>query len=449
MVFVVCLLRFSGALRRKYDTYGQLLYLSYNFVSMIVTELYAPDGRRLAGGLSRSDSSISTAPRSALSLGALIDHPVDAVAILEEGLAGAFDRSLETLWQEAPPGESTFIVLVPRREAPRIDPYYGDPVSSFLCSPAVFAAFLALRRECSSENICFTVLHAIANGEIAVDRLLVRQLPDTTHRARREHVTPKALIMPHRGDPGYLRTALNYLSRIAGNSLKVRVGLDVEDASPYGDLAKEFPAMEFFHASPSPVGPYVIRQELAERSTEPLLSLQDSDDLSCYDRFTALSEALDETGCDMAGSQELCLDEIRSVIHPVWYPTDPSDGLAIRANHALLHATMMTRRQAFFESGGLSTHHVFANDTQFILRAFFSMKIRNVDEMLYIRRRHATSLTNAPDTNFANPLRLTLDREWSRDFEAIKRGEMKLENSSLRPMRRERPYRLERLARPR
>jgi hypothetical protein len=310
----------------------------------------------------------------------------------------------------------------------------------------VFAAFLALRRECSPQDICYTLLLAIANGEIAVDRLLVRQLPDPNRKATRERVTPKALIMPHRGVPAYLRTALNYLNRTAGDSLKVRVGLDVEDASPYAGFAREFPKVEFFHASPAPVGPYVIRQELAERSPELLLSLQDSDDLSCYDRFAALSEALDETGCGMAGSQELCLDEIRSVVHPVWYPTDPSAGLAIRANHALLHATMMTRRHAFFESGGLSTHHVFANDTQFVLRAFFSMKIRNVDEILYVRRRHPKSLTNSPDTNFANPLRLALDREWSWDFEAIKRGELKLENSSLRPMRRERPFRLEPLA---
>ena len=106
---------------------------------------------------------------------------------------------------------------------------------------------------------------------------------------------------------------------------------------------------------------------------------------------------------------------------------------------------MMASRRAFFESGGLSTHHVFANDTQFMLRAFFTMKIRNVDEFLYIRRRHPKSLTNSPDTDFDNPLRRTLDAEWSWDFEAIKRGEIKLENSSLRPMRRAQPYRLRRL----
>jgi hypothetical protein len=413
---------------------------------MLLTEMYAPDGRRLAAGLCRSDSEIATAPCVALPLHALIERPVDALVVLEESLAGAFDKSLDTLWQEVPPGESTFIVLVPRRDAPRIDPYYGNPVSSFLCSPGVFGEFLALRRDCSPQDLCFALLHAIANGEIAVDRLLVRQLPETRRKAPPRTVSPKALIMPHRGDPQYLRTALQYLLRTAGDSLTVRVGLDVEDISPYGDLAGEYPAVEFFRVSPAPVGPYVIRQELAERSAEPLLSLQDSDDLSCHDRFTALSEALDETGCDLAGSQELCLDEMRSLVNPVWYPTDPSAGLAICANHALLHATLMTRRDAFFEAGGLSTNQVFANDTQFILRAFFSMKIRNVDEFLYIRRRHSKSLTNAPETDHENPIRHKLDAEWSGDFEAIKSGVMRLGDSSLRTIRREQPYRFERLS---
>jgi hypothetical protein len=114
-------------------------------------------------------------------------------------------------------------------------------------------------------------------------------------------------------------------------------------------------------------------------------------------------------------------------------------------NHALLHGTLMARRNAFFECGGLSTHLPIANDTQFLLRAYFSMKVRNVDEFLYIRRRHPASLTNAPETVYDNPLRRRLNALWTADFEAIKRGEMKLEESSLWPVRRSEPYRLETL----
>jgi hypothetical protein len=63
-----------------------------------------------------------------------------------------------------------------------------------------------------------------------------------------------------------------------------------------------------------------------------------------------------------------------------------------------------------------------------------------VDEFLYIRRRHATSLTNAPETVYDNPLRRRLSKEWTGDFRAIVRGELKLEDSSLRPVRRAEPF---------
>jgi hypothetical protein len=107
----------------------------------------------------------------------------------------------------------------------------------------------------------------------------------------------------------------------------------------------------------------------------------------------------------------------------------------------------MTRRSAFFHTGGLSTDLIIANDTQFLLRAFFHATVRNVDELLYIRRRHAVSLTNSPETVVDNPLRRRLNYEWTRDFDAIKRGELKLENSLLRPMRRADDWQVEPLHR--
>jgi hypothetical protein len=184
---------------------------------------------------------------------------------------------------------------------------------------------------------------------------------------------------------------------------------------------------------------------LAENSAEPLLTLQDSDDLSCYDRFVMQSNALAETGCDIVGSHELCLDEMRGVVQPVRFPLDSSAALALCANHALLHGTLMTYRSVFFDLGGLSTDLIIANDTQFLLRAHFNSSIRNVDEFLYIRRRHAASLTNAPETIFDNPLRRRLSSVWTHDFDAIKRGELKIEDSSLRPVRRLEPWRAERI----
>jgi hypothetical protein len=414
---------------------------------MFAIKLNASDGRSwIAACLSRSHPSLGAARRSSSSLEPLAGHSADAVLFLDNTLRKAFHASKGSLWRDMPDGKSTFIVLVPRRAAPETDPYFGEPSSSFLCSPDILQRYVALNIDCWPQTILFALLRAIFDGLIHVDRLLVRQIPVREQRMPAGETTPKALLMPHRGDPKHLTTALDFLSRMEGNSLSINVGLDVDHADDYRGFVNERTHVNFFHANPAPVGPYVIRQDLAERSTEPLLCLQDSDDISCHDRLTVLSHALTENGCGIAGSHELCFDEMRAMVYPVWYPIDSSASLKMVHNHALLHATMMARRSAFFECGGLSTHLVIANDTQFMLRAFFTTTIRNADAFLYIRRRHAVSLTNAPETVHDNPLRRALNAEWTADFAAIKRGELKVEDSSLRPMRRTAPYRLERLS---
>lgn len=413
---------------------------------MLLTELPAPaETPMLAAGLVRGDTaSIRTAPRGVYSLRDLAGNS-DAVVVFDERLTGDIDDSIGALWAEIPSGETAFIPLVPRVAAPEIDSSYGRPISSFLCSSPVFARFLDPGIVYWAKSLCFEVLRAIADGAPEVDRLLVRQIPYLERRVYGRETAGKALVLPHRGDPAFLRAALEYIGKAAGGPPAVRVGLDVGDRVEYGAFLEEYPGVEFFDFSPAPVGPYVIRQELAERSPEPILTLQDSDDLSCYDRFAVLGDALAQTGCGIVGSQELCLDEMRGLVQPVRFPLDCSAALALRANHALLHATLMTQRSAFFNAGGLSTHLIIASDTQFLLRAFSYTSIRNVDEFLYIRRRHAVSLTNSPETVVDNPLRRRLNFEWTRDFDAIKRGELKIENSSLRPFRRIGDWKVERL----
>jgi hypothetical protein len=413
---------------------------------MLLTELPASgEIPMLAAGIVRGGTvGLRTGRRGSCPLKELTANS-EVVVVFDERIAGDIDDSIAALWAEIPSGKTAFIPLVPRTAAPQIDSSYCDPILSFLCSSDVLARFLDSGAGYSARSLCFAVLREIADGALEVDRLLVRQIPFLQRQIYGRDSLAKALIIPHRGDPAFLRSTLKYIGRSAGSPPTARVGLDVGDSAKYGAFAEENPGVEFFDFSPAPVGPYVIRQELAERSPEPLLTLQDSDDLSCYDRFAALGDALAQTGCGIVGSHELCLDEIRWLVQPVRFPLDCSAALAIRANHALLHATLMTHRSAFFNAGGLSTHLIIANDTQFLLRAFFNTGIRNVDEFLYIRRRHPESLTNSPETVVDNPLRRRLNWEWTRDFEAIRRGELKMEDSSLRPMRRTEAWRVERL----
>jgi hypothetical protein len=247
-------------------------------------------------------------------------------------------------------------------------------------------------------------------------------------------------MMAHRGSLLHLETALRFLAQQRGGKPRIRVGLDVDDPSEYTELMRAHPEAEFAAFGPGPLGPYVIRQYIAENTRERLLMFHDSDDISCADRLAGLHAEMVGHECDFVGCHELRIDEKVERIGAFRFPLDVSGALRERPGHALLHPTGMIRRESYFRAGGLSTDRQFANDTQFLFRCYFHLRIRNADAFLYLRRRHPESLTEHPVTGMTNPLRYELDGAWRRDFEAIKRKQLDLDTSTLRQMVRTAPF---------
>ena len=122
------------------------------------------------------------------------------------------------------------------------------------------------------------------------------------------------------------------------------------------------------------------------------------------------------------------------------FPLDVSKALESGPHHALLHSTAMIRREAFFAAGGFATNQMISGDTQFLLRAYFHVKIRNADRFLYIRRRHSSGLTVRPETALGSPLRRQIERPWSPDFEMVKNGQLELRKSTLQPEKSRTPH---------
>jgi hypothetical protein len=373
--------------------------------------------------------------------------PGGQIAVLDDSLLPDFEDSSRQVLAEMPPGLGTLVVLTKWKPAPMRGEREDDIVSSFVCTSSVLQDLREIDPECPPDQLCYALLEAILNGILTVDRILVRQLPYSP--APLPSVAEAAsVIMAHRGRYRHLDTSLYYLTRAARVDLRVRVGLDCEPPEAYEDLAHRYPLVEFYNLRPAPLGPYVIRQELASRSTEPLMAFHDSDDVSCYDRFSTLCGEMRRTGCDLIGSHELRVDEIRRCVLAVRFPLDASAALRFGYDHALLHPTSMVKRESFFAAGGFSTNHPISGDMQFLLRAYFSLNIRNADGFLYIRRRHPAALTVAPETNMQAPLRVRLNRAWRSSFWAVKSGEVRLEDSELRPITGADEYRLHPLVTP-
>ena len=161
-----------------------------------------------------------------------------------------------------------------------------------------------------------------------------------------------------------------------------------------------------------------------------------SDDAPTLSRRGVLVAALLESGADLIGSHELHVNEIWRKVMAIRYPLDASAALAAADGHTLLLPTSAGRRDAIRAAGGFSTIRTFNSDLEFVFRAFFSLKLRNVDEFLYIRRSRAGSLTQAPETGILSPAREAHSAALRKDFERIKRRELSLEGSVLKTQHR-------------
>ncbi len=367
---------------------------------------------------------------------------IDAVAVLSQEVAELFSRSADNIFCDIPWFDLWVTILLPWREPPTRSVRADGRADAFCCSAEVFSDLLEIERAESCAALCFKLLNAVMNGRIAVQRLQVRQLPlSDSASSLAASSESAALIMAHRGPKHFLVSALRFATALASHSeIKIRVGLDMEDIREYRSVAEAFQNVEFFSVKGSPVGPYVIRQALIEGSNERLIVFHDSDDISCHDRVVRQAAEILGRGVDVVGSHELRVNEPEGTVEVYRFPLDVSAALGLpgateqndRANEPLLHPTVTMVRRGFVEAGGFSTNRKIANDTQFMLRAYFSLRMRNVDDFLYIRRRHAHALTVERRTALGTPLRHFLGSTWGADFDAVKSGKARLEETSLR-----------------
>jgi len=336
-------------------------------------------------------------------------------------------ESLEILLSE---NDRTFIILTPQKNPPKHTASEDECVYSFCCSLAFFNQTFnsSGKIRITSTDLLFTLLERITQGSSHFNKILVKQLPFSI-----KHIIPNAdvdVVIPHRGENLYLRNVLHYLSYIKGTV--GFVGIDQEIDKGIETILSHRPEISVYNFSPNPVGPYVIRNTLIDQGKSALIFFQDSDDLPCADRFQLLSEYMNRSGSALCGSHELRMDYYTKTVQAVRYPLDVTAALKYGPWHPLLHPASAIERKIFYECNKLSEERKFGNDTKFLLYSYFIINsISNINEFLYIRKRHPNSLTTSPATMIGSEIRRDLLRKWNTDFVLIKSNKLKLEDSSL------------------
>jgi len=364
-----------------------------------------------------------------------LEEDFDYILFLKFDFAHAFEpvnikdltTALALIYQEDP---DIFVILTHWKEQPMDRESPDEFIYSFSCSfnPFKEAIHSYSNGAIDSQYLLFELLDHILKGNSAIKKILVRQIP-MVHPAV-ANLNTYDVIIPHRGSDAYLGSLLFFMSQLERTHLFV--GLDQEVTEEIMKFKNDYPKASFFSFQPHPVGPYVVRNRLIEESNHQFLFFQDSDDIPCADRFASLTDYMIRNECQLCGSNEIKLDYFEKTVRAIRYPKNVNASLLEGPVHSLLHPTSAITREAFYACGKLSEERIFGNDTKFLYRSFFTLNtIQNINEFLYIRRIHPGSLSTSPATKIGSPVRHNLLYRWGTDFELVKSGQLKLEDSSL------------------
>lgn len=372
--------------------------------------------------------------RLALDEGWLADSKImnsDIVCCNSAGTEDLSDAESISEFSRFPNPAMSILVLIPRKPAPELEQSWDGEVRSFIASVGLLRAFKKTNPgdDCSCYSLLYWALnnrsHAVGFECLQVP-IRSKQFPDPAFP-----YVPVQWIIPHKGPLFMLETCLRAVNDSRDRADTISVCFDEEVSDQHRALSERFPWADFYRSEPHSVGPYVSRERFIRTGATPIVVFQDSDDAPTLSRRRALIPQLLESGADLIGSHELHVSEVWRKVLAIRFPLDASAALAASDGHTLLLPASAGRRNALEAAGGFTTIRTFNSDLEFVYRAFFFLRLRNVDEFLYIRRGRAGSLTQAPETGILSPVRQAHSAALRHDFERVKRKDLALKDSAL------------------
>ncbi len=267
---------------------------------------------------------------------------------------------------------------------------------------------------------------------------------DNSHKKKQKNhhlINNSMLLIPHKGTVKLLKRCISHLSKtplIPGQTTICFDDKGYKKPIEYNINSH----IDLFFNSPLGVGPYLARHYSIVNSEKKYVFFQDSDDISVRSRFKKQLNELKRRDLDMIGSHELRIDQMARCIMVVRFPIDVNKALENNGIHPLFHPTSMISRSGYLKTKGFSTNLKFSYDLQFLMRAFFFLKIGNIDEFLYIRFKRQNSLITHHKTGLNTPIRSFLLWRWMVDLKLIKENKLDLEDSSLSLQKHEFNYQL-------
>lgn len=216
-----------------------------------------------------------------------------------------------------------------------------------------------------------------------------------------------AALVPHYGAEEYLVEAVTSLLRQDHRDLEVHVA---DDASPDDRWLEALAPLRsdprlILWRSSNNVGPYRIKNVLLGRIDAPVIALQDADDRSHPQRLSRQLAHMEHTSADLVGCWARYITPNGRLywIGPV--PSDINFWLRVGLPSTIRHPTAIMRRSMFDILRGYDGSTKFGADQEFILRAGYLHKLRNLASPLYDLRQTRGSLSRSAATGMRSEAR--------------------------------------------
>lgn len=327
---------------------------------------------------------------------------------------------------------STLFLIKPEA-APEKGVRLDEVVTSIVFTEECLRIVMEAYRPSNLRLLCFHVANYGISSTYKNGRMLARTFDDLSHPGDAYNGSDRlTVVIPHQGNLSYLDSCLKGINDSAIPPSQIWVYFDEELRQDHFEIVEKHLFPKYRKMNPPNCGPYVPRNHCVKHANTDYVCFQDSDDIPTYDRFTEIYQFINQNPMvDMAGCHELRVDELEEKVLAVRFPVNVTRALEVTASHPLFHPTAFAKIESVKKAGLFSTIRRYGADSQFLLRAHFSMEIRNLDKFLYIRRKRPGSLTTSPNTMLGSPDRTRLDISWKTDFELVKSGAICLENSTL------------------
>lgn len=215
------------------------------------------------------------------------------------------------------------------------------------------------------------------------------------------------VVLPHYDCAEHLGMAV--ASVLAQEGVSIRLVL-IDDCSPtdewFKSLERFLPDSRIVILKSSVnIGPYRLRNSVIRLFDQQLIAFQDADDVSHPERLRSQLQCLRDTRASVVGCSFKYITSAGQLLRIKRLPHFPTPWMRLGKHFVMLHGTLLVTKDLFNRLNGFDGSARFGADSDFILRASYVGRMRNLRRILYDYRQRSRSLTASPSTGFSSAAR--------------------------------------------